>query len=469
MNRAKEKTEIMKNQDPEQRIHNMSEVALGFTKEQAVREAERCLNCKTKPCVSGCPVGIDIPAFLSYVAEEEFDKAADKIAESSLFPRICGRVCPQEKQCQKECTVGKMHKSVDEAVAIGRVERFVADYQSEHSKTPVKPSVKKTGKKVAIVGSGPAGASCAADLAKMGHEVHIFEAFHKLGGVLTYGIPEFRLPKEIVKKEFEKLASLGVQMHLDTLVGRTRTIKQLMEEDGFDAVFIGSGAGLPNFMNIKGENAVGVLSANEYLSRINLMKAYDSSISHTPYPKAERVAVFGAGNVAMDAARTARRMGAKSVAIIYRRGEEEVPARKEEVEHAKEEGIEFMLLNAPKEILTDEKGRVKGVVLLSCKLGEPDASGRRRPEIIPGSEHIYDCDLVLVSIGNASNPLISMTTKEIEVNKRGNFIVNPDTLETSMKGVFAGGDIVLGAATVILAMGQGRKAAKGINEYLNSK
>lgn len=469
MNRAKEKTEIMKNQDPDKRIHNMSEVALGFTKEQAVREAERCLNCKTKPCVSGCPVGIDIPSFLSYVAKEDFDKAADKIAESSLFPRICGRVCPQEKQCQKECTVGKMHKSVDEAVAIGRVERFVADYQSEHSKTPVIPSVKKTGKKVAIVGSGPAGASCAADLAKMGHEVHIFEAFHKLGGVLTYGIPEFRLPKEIVKKEFEKLSSLGVQMHLDTLVGRTRTIKQLMEEDGFDAVFIGSGAGLPNFMNIPGENAVGVLSANEYLSRINLMKAYDSALSRTPYPKAEKVAVFGAGNVAMDAARTARRMGAKSVAIIYRRGEEEVPARKEEVEHAKEEGIEFMLLNAPKEILTDEKGKVKGVVLLSCRLGEPDASGRRRPEIIEGSEHTYDCDLVLVSIGNASNPLIAMTTKEIETNKRGNFIVNPDTLETSMKGVFAGGDIVLGAATVILAMGQGRKAAKGINDYLNKQ
>lgn len=467
MNRAKEKTEVMKNQEPCERIHNMSEVALGFSEEQAVREAERCLNCKTKPCVSGCPVEIDIPAFLSHVAKKEFGKAADKIAESSLFPRICGRVCPQEKQCQKECTVGKMHKSVDEAVAIGRVERFVADYQSEHSKTLPKVSAKKTGKKVAIVGSGPAGASCAADLAKMGHEVHIFEAFHKLGGVLTYGIPEFRLPKEIVKKEFEKLASLGVQMHLDTLVGRTRTIEQLMKEDGFDAVFVGSGAGLPNFMNIKGENAVGVLSANEYLSRINLMKAYDESVSRTPYPKAKRVAVFGAGNVAMDAARTARRMGAESVAIIYRRGAEEVPARREEVEHAKEEGIEFKLLSAPKEILTDEKGKVKGVVLRDCKLGEPDASGRRRPEIIEGSEHTYDCDLVLVAIGNASNPLIAMTTKEIKTNPRGNFIVNPDTLETSMKGVFAGGDIVLGAATVILAMGQGRKAAKSIGDYLS--
>lgn len=468
MNRAKEHTEIMKNQDPNVRIHNMNEVALGFTEEQAILESERCLNCKTKPCVNGCPVGIDIPKFLSEAANGNFDKAVATIKESSLFPSICGRVCPQEKQCQKECTVGKMHKNVDEAVAIGRVERFVADYERESGKTQKPLDVKKTGKKVAIVGSGPAGAACAADLIKEGHEVHIFEALHKAGGVLTYGIPEFRLPKEIVKKEFENLEKLGVQVHLDTLVGRTRSINQLMKEDGFNAVFVGSGAGLPNFLNIPGENAVGVLSANEYLSRINLMKAYDTSIARTPYPKAKKVAVFGAGNVAMDASRTARRMGAESVAIIYRRGEEEVPARKEEVAHAKEEGIEFMLLHAPKEILTDDKGRVKGVVLYECKLGEPDASGRRRPEIIEGSEKVYDCDLVIVAIGNASNPLIKMTTPEIETNARGNFIVNPDTLETSKKGVFAGGDIVLGAATVILAMGQGRKAAKAINEYLKN-
>lgn len=466
MNRAKEHTEIMKNQDPSVRINNMNEVALGYTKEQAILESERCLNCKTKPCVNGCPVGIDIPKFLSEAAVGDFDKALSTIKESSLFPSICGRVCPQEKQCQKECTVGKMHKSVDEAVAIGRVERFVADYERENGKESKPVIAKKTGKKVAIVGSGPAGAACAADLAKNGHEVHIFEALHEAGGVLTYGIPEFRLPKAIVKKEFENLEALGVKIHLDTLVGRTRSIDQLMNEDGFNAVFIGSGAGLPNFLNIPGENAVGVLSANEYLSRINLMKAYDTTISRTPYPRAKRVAVFGAGNVAMDASRTARRLGAESVAIIYRRGEEEVPARKEEVAHAKEEGIEFMLLHAPKEILTDENGRVKGVVLYECKLGEPDASGRRRPEIIKGSEKVYDCDLVLVAIGNASNPLIKMTTPEIETNQRGNFIVNPDTLETSMKGVYAGGDIVLGAATVILAMGQGRKAASAINKFL---
>lgn len=468
MNRSKEPTEVMKNQDPNVRIHNMNEVALGFTKEQAILESERCLNCKTKPCVNGCPVGIDIPKFLSEAAKGDFEKAVCTIKESSLFPSICGRVCPQEKQCQKDCTVGKMHHDVDQAVAIGRVERFVADYERESGKKQPPLNVKKTGKKVAIVGSGPAGAACAADLAKKGHEVHMFEALHKAGGVLTYGIPEFRLPKDIVKKEFENLENLGVKIHLDTLVGRTRSIDQLMKEDGFNAVFIGSGAGLPNFLNIPGENAVGVLSANEYLSRINLMKAYDTKVARTPYPHAKRVAVFGAGNVAMDASRTARRMGAESVAIIYRRGAEEVPARKEEVAHAKEEGIEFMLLHAPKEILTDEKGKVKGVVLYECKLGEPDASGRRRPEIIEGSEKVYDCDLVLVAIGNASNPLIKMTTPEIETNARGNFIVNPDTLETSMKGVFAGGDIVLGAATVILAMGHGRKAAAAINKFLLS-
>lgn len=466
MNRSKEKTEIMKNQAPEVRVNNMDEVALGFSEEQAVREAERCLNCKNKPCVNGCPVGIDIPLFLSKVAEKDFYGAEDVIHESSLFPSICGRVCPQEKQCQKDCTVGKMHKNVDEAVAIGRVERFVADYsRSTNREVPI-TKAKSTGKKVAIVGSGPSGAACAADLVKSGHEVHIFEAFHKLGGVLTYGIPEFRLPKTIVKKEFENLEKLGVHMHLDTLIGRTRTIKQLFEEDGFDAVFVGSGAGLPNFMNIKGENAPQVLSANEYLSRVNLMKAYDSSIARTPILHARRVAVFGAGNVAMDAARTARRMGAESVAIIYRRSEEEVPARKEEVLHAKEEGIEFMLLHNPKEILTDEKGNVTGVVLLECKLGEPDSSGRRRPIIIEGSEKTYPCDLVLVAIGNISNPLIKKSTPEIETNKRGNFVVNEDTLETSYPHVYAGGDIVLGAATVILAMGQGRKAAAAINEYL---
>lgn len=466
-NRAKENTEIMKNQKPEVRIKNMKEVALGFSQSQAVKEAERCLNCVTHPCMNGCPVGINIPKFLGEVAKKEFEKADCTIKESSLFPSICGRVCPQEKQCQKECTVGKMHKNVDEAVAIGRVERFVADWVRENGKEARAKKAKSNGKKVAIVGSGPSGAACAADLAKKGYEVHIFEAFHKAGGVLTYGIPEFRLPKEIVKKEFENLEKLGVKIHLDTLIGRTRTIKQLMSEDGFNAVFVGSGAGLPNFLHIPGENAVGVVSANEYLSRINLMKAYDKKVARTPYPSAKRVAVFGAGNVAMDASRTARRMGAESVAIIYRRGEEEVPARKEEVQHAKEEGIKFMLLHAPKEILTDEKGKVKGVVLLECKLGEPDASGRRRPEIMPGSEKTYNCDLVIVAIGNASNPLIKMTTPEIETNARGNFVVNPDTLETSMKGVFAGGDIVLGAATVILAMGQGRKAAKGIDSYLS--
>lgn len=466
MNRAKEKTEIMRNQDPNVRIHNMSEVALGYSPEEAIRESQRCLNCKTKPCVKGCPVGIDIPGFLMEAANGNFEKADAIIKESSLFPSICGRVCPQEKQCQEACTVGKMHKDIDQAVAIGRVERFVADYTRELNKPVVAPKVKKSGKKVAIVGSGPAGAACAADLVKNGHEVHMFEAFHEVGGVLTYGIPEFRLPKAIVKKEFENLEALGVKIHLDTLIGRTLTIKQLMEEDGFDAIFVGSGAGLPNFLNIPGENAVGVLSANEYLCRVNLMKAYNKEIAATPLPRAKKVAVFGAGNVAMDASRTARRMGAEKVAIIYRRGEEEVPARKEEVEHAKEEGIEFLLLHAPKEILQDENGHVKGVTLIKQKLGEPDASGRRRPEPIEGSDTVFDCDLVLVSIGNASNPLIKMTTPAIETNSRGNFVVNPDTLETSIPGVYAGGDIVLGAATVILAMGQGRQAAKAMNDYL---
>lgn len=467
----KDRTKIphqdMPSQSPEERIHNMKEVALGYTEEEALCEANRCLNCKTKPCMQGCPVSIDIPAFIKEIQDKDYKKALEIIQESSLLPSVCGRVCPQENQCQKFCTVGKMLKDVDKAVGIGRLERFVADRESKNVSLPeVKPA---TGKKVAIVGSGPAGISCAADVRREGHEVVVFEALHKLGGVLSYGIPEFRLPKKLVDEQIDKLQKMGIEINKNVLIGRTRTIKELMEEDGFDAVFVGTGAGLPKFMGIPGENLVSVFSANEYLTRSNLMKAFDEKDSKTPYFHAKRVAVFGGGNVAMDAARTALRLGAEKVDIIYRRTMDEIPARKEEVHHAMEEGVNFRLLCQPVEILGDENDFVKGVKIRKCELGEPDASGRRTPVEIPGSDFVEDYDAVIVSIGNASNPLIKKTTPEIETNKRGNFIVNDETNETSLDGVFAGGDIVLGAATVILAMGQGRKAAKAINEYLEGK
>ncbi len=459
----------MPSQAPEVRCHNMKEVALGYTEAQAIAEAERCLNCKNKPCMEGCPVSINIPGFIAHVAKREFKEALGVISESSLLPSICGRVCPQENQCQKMCTVGKSKKDVLQAVAIGRLERFVADWASENN-VNVRPEMKpSTGKKVAVVGSGPASIAAAADLCKAGHKVVMFEALHKTGGVLVYGIPEFRLPKSLVEKEINKLKDLGVDIQTNFLVGRTRTIKELMEEDHFDAIFVGTGAGLPKFMNIPGENYVGVFSANEFLTRSNLMKAYDESHAATPIFHAKRVAVFGGGNVAMDAARTALRLGADKVSIIYRRTREEMPARKEEVEHAAEEGVEFLMLSQPVAITADENGLVKGVVVRECQLGEPDASGRRSPIEIEGTDHELPYECVVVAIGNASNPLIKMTTPEIEVNKRGNFIVNEETNETSIPGVFAGGDIVLGAATVILAMGQGRKAAAAMNAYLEEK
>ena len=461
----------MPSQRADRRIHNMDEVALGYTENEIRAEAMRCLQCKNKPCTQGCPVGIDIPTFIAQAAKGEYEKALATIYQSSLLPSVCGRVCPQEQQCQKFCTTGKLNKDVNKAVAIGRIERYVADWCRDFDVEPVPAIAPFTGKKVAIVGTGPASISAAADIAKAGHKVVMFEALHKAGGVLSYGIPEFRLPKKIVAHELEKLDKMGVQVRLNYLVGRTRTLKQMMTEDGFDAVFIGTGAGLPRFMGIPGENAVGVFSANEYLTRANLMKAYDVNNASTPMYPAKKVAVFGGGNVAMDAARMARRLGAEQVDVIYRRSEEEMPARREEVAHAKEEGVNFLFLHNPLAIhyTEDKQQKVTGVEVITCELGEPDASGRRSPVPVPGTEEVIPYDEVIVAIGNSSNPLIKHTTPDIETNKRGNFIVNPDTLETSIPGVFAGGDIVLGAATVILAMGQGRKAAKAINAYLQSK
>lgn len=457
----------MPSQDAKERIHNMDEVALGYSEDMAVLEASRCLNCKNKPCVSGCPVSIDIPAFISRVQERDFKGAFEIIQKESILPSICGRVCPQESQCQKYCTVGKALKDVDKAVAIGRLERFVADYNAGDDSLP--ESKAETGKRVAIVGSGPASIACAADVRREGHTVVMYEALHKTGGVLSYGIPEFRLPKRLVDKEIQKLERMGVDIERNVLIGRTRTIEELKSEDGFDAIFIGTGAGLPKFMGIPGENLVGVLSANEYLTRSNLMKAYDTKNSHTPEYEGRRVAVLGGGNVAMDAARTALRLGAECVDIIYRRTRAEMPARKEEVEHAVEEGCNIRMLSQPVEILGNENGRVRALVIRKCELGPVDQSGRRSPVEIEGSDEEVMYDEVIVAIGNASNPLIKLTTPEIEVNRRGNFIVDEETNRTSIEGVYAGGDIVLGAATVILAMGQGRKAAKAINEYLKGK
>jgi len=459
----------MPSQDPIIRGKNQQEVALGYTKEQAMVEAARCLQCKSAPCINGCPVSINIPKFLEEAAKGEFQKSVDVIKESSLLPAICGRVCPQESQCMEECTVGKSLKDKMKSVAIGRVERFVADLERETSevKTPeIKPS---TGFKVAVVGSGPAGLTVAADLRKDGHEVEIFEAFHKPGGVMIYGIPEFRLPKAIVEKEIETLKSMGVKFHMNFLVGRTRTIEDLMEKDGFNAVFIGSGAGLPKFMNIPGENLVGVFSANEYLTRSNLMKAYDKERVDTPIYHSKKVAVLGGGNVAMDAARMALRLGAEEVNVIYRRTKNEMPARAEEIEHAEEEGIKFHFLSNPVQILGDETGRVKAIECLKYELGEPDASGRRSPIAIKGSEFVMEMDTIIPALGNASNPLIKQTTEDLITNKWGNITVD-ENKRTSIKGVYAGGDIVLGAATVILAMGEGRIAAKTISEdLLNNK
>ncbi len=452
-------------QDPGERITNMEEVALGYTEEQAVVESMRCLQCKTAPCIKGCPVAIDIPKFIDFAAKGDFAGSVAVIKESSLLPAICGRVCPQESQCQLYCTVGKSLKDVNKSVSIGRIERFVADFERENGDTVMPDIAPDTGKKVAVVGSGPAGITAAADLRKSGHAVTIFEAFHIPGGVMVYGIPEFRLPKAIVRKEIENLVAMGVSIESNFLVGRTRKLADLITKDGFDAVFIGSGAGLPKFMHIDGENLVGVFSANEYLTRSNMMKAYMTEKAATPMFNSKIVAVLGGGNVAMDAARTAKRLGSEKVYIIYRRTEKEMPARVEEVEHAKEEGIEFLLLHSPKRIIGDEKEQVQGLELLAYKLGEPDDSGRRRPIAIEGSESILAVDTVIVSIGNDSNPLLEKTTAGLETNKWGNIVVD-ENCKTSMERIFAGGDIVLGAATVILAMGQGRKAAESINKLL---
>jgi glutamate synthase (NADPH/NADH) small chain len=452
-------------QDPVVRRANMSEVALGYSEEQVKLEAMRCLQCKSKPCVKGCPVAIDIPRFIGRAEEGDFAGALAVIRESSLLPSICGRVCPQESQCQAYCTVGKSLKDPMKAVSIGRIERYVADWERESGEQAVPPVKPDTGKKVAIIGSGPAGITAAADLRKEGHAVTIFEAFHKPGGVMIYGIPEFRLPKKIVENEIEVLEAMGVEVRTNFLVGRTRKLQDLIEKDGFDAVFIGSGAGLPKFMTIPGENLVGVFSANEYLTRSNLMKAYDREQSDTPIYRSKKVAVLGGGNVAMDAARSAVRLGAEEVSIIYRRTEAQMPARVEEVEHAKEEGVILRTLRNPKQILGDEQGRVRGIELLEYELGEPDESGRRRPVAIEGSEHEMEVDTVIVSIGNDSNPLLTQTAGELETNKWGNIVTDEDG-RTSMDRVYAGGDIVLGAATVILAMGEGRKAAASINQML---
>ena len=452
----------MPSQDPLVRNKNFKEVALGYDEATAIEEAKRCVHCKNKPCVAGCPVAVDIPAFIALVAEGKFEEAYEVIQKTSSLPAVCGRVCPQETQCEGKCTRGIK----GEPVGIGRLERFVADWHMKNgSAAPVKPE--SNGHKVAVVGSGPAGLTCAGDLAKRGYDVTVFEALHVAGGVLVYGIPEFRLPKDIVRREVDGLKALGVKIETDSVIGRVLTIEELKEEYGFEAVFLGTGAGLPKFMNIPGEGAKGVFSANEYLTRTNLMKAYEEG-SETPILHAKRIAVVGGGNVAMDAARCAKRLGADTVYIVYRRSEAELPARREEVEHAKEEEIIFKLLTNPVAILTDKDDNVVGLKCIQMTLGEPDASGRRRPVEVPGSEFTMDVDCVIMALGTSPNPLLKQTTSGLETQRRGE-IVTDDNGKTSLEGVYAGGDAVTGAATVILAMGAGKVAAKAIDEYIQGK
>ncbi len=440
---------------------NFDEVALGYTEEQAVREAERCARCKNSPCIQGCPVEVDIPVFVELIRQGDFLGAIGKIKEKNVLPAICGRVCPQEDQCEKLCVLGKKF----EPVAIGRLERFVADYEAANAEIVVPPRPVSTGKKVAVVGSGPAGLTLASDMAKMGHSVTIFEAFHKAGGVLVYGIPEFRLPKAIVQREVDFVLSLGVDLRLNEVVGRTTTVDELLS-DGYQAVYIAVGAGLPRFMNIPGENYNGVYSANEFLTRSNLMKAYRFPEYDTPIKRGKYVAVVGGGNVAMDAARTALRLGAEHVYNIYRRSRQEMPARQEEIANAIEEGIDIRFLTNPIAILGDEAGWVRAIECLEMQLGEPDESGRRRPVPIEGSEHTIDVDVVVMAIGNGANPLLPLATPGLETNKWGYIIADEATGETSRKGIYAGGDIVTGSATVILAMGAARKSARAIHNYL---
>lgn len=451
----------VREQEASVRATNFDEVCLGYNKEEAMEEASRCINCKNAQCIKGCPVAINIPKFIEEVKNGEIEDAYHTISESSALPAICGRVCPQESQCEGKCIRGIK----GEPVSIGKLERFVADWATRNEMKPVVTAEKK-GKKVAVIGSGPSGLTCAGDLAKMGYDVTIFEALHEAGGVLVYGIPEFRLPKEaVVKKEIENVKALGVKIETDVVIGKSTTIDELLTEEGFSAVFIGSGAGLPKFMGIPGEQANGVFSANEYLTRSNLMKAFKED-SQTPIMRAKKVAVVGGGNVAMDAARTALRLGAE-VHIVYRRSEEELPARVEEVHHAKEEGIIFDLLTNPVEILTDENSNVTGIRCIRMELGEPDASGRRRPVEVPGSEFEMEVDAVIMSLGTSPNPLISSTTKGLEINKWKCIVAEEENGQTTKEGVYAGGDAVTGAATVILAMGAGKAAAKGIDEYLS--
>ena len=453
----------VREQDPKVRATNFEEVCLGYNEEEAVVEAQRCLNCPKPLCVQGCPVNINIPGFISHIKDKDFEGAAKEIAKYSALPAVCGRVCPQETQCEGRCVLGKK----GDAVSIGKLERFTADWSREN-KIDLAEKEAPNGRKVAVIGAGPAGLTCAGDLAKKGYDVTIFEALHKAGGVLTYGIPEFRLPKDtVVASEVENIKKLGVKIETNIIIGRTITIDQLLEDEGFDAVFIGSGAGLPKFMGIPGEQANGVFSANEFLTRVNLMKAFDENYD-TPVKIGKKVAIIGGGNVAMDAARTALRLGAESH-IVYRRAEEQLPARAEEVHHAKEEGIIFDVLTNPTEILVDENGWVCGMKCVKMELGEPDESGRRRPVVIPGSEFTMNVDTVIMSLGTSPNPLISSNTPGLDVNKRKCIIAEEETGLTTREGVYAGGDAVTGAATVILAMGAGKNAAAAIDEYLSDK